>query len=125
MAEMPENTCGKYHTKSGDAKQAERTITYRRIILPQRASAHSSGCELDSVKTLMSSGATPATQQVKIPRETVPRYSPNAILVCNSYRVSSPLLSHIPTLQPAMPDSFSMMMQAQDKPLDFSQLLVH
>lgn len=61
----------------------------------------------------------------KIPCETVLKCSPNATSVCNSYRVSSPLLSRIPTLQPAVPESLSMMVQVQDKPPDFSQLLVH
>lgn len=53
-----------------------------------------------------------------------PYQSTARVILVNSYRVSSPLPSHIPTLQPAVPESLSMMMKIQDKPSDFSLLLV-
>lgn len=48
MAEVPENICGKHHTKSGDAKQREGAVIYKRTILPRWVAAHSSVCGFDS-----------------------------------------------------------------------------
>lgn len=46
MAEVTENICDKYHTKTGDEKaNREGAVMYKGTILPQRASAHSSVCE--------------------------------------------------------------------------------
>lgn len=113
--------------ESGHAKQTEKELWCKRTILPQRQSAYSSVWFSYMYLTQWK----PCWAQVlhwqhsKNPCETIPRCPPNTISVCNSYRVNSPLLSVIPTLQPAAPDSLSMMTQVQDKSSDFSQLLAH
>lgn len=81
MAEVPENVCDKYHTKSGDTKQTEKECDILRgpycleghQLIPQ--------CVNLALKTLVISGAAPATQQDDIPHEMVPRCSPKAISV--------------------------------------------